>query len=278
MLSIKMRAAKEAGSQKPKRGDQYSKRREVHISGAEGIYKDADAARIVGEYAMRAMHHPRGGPDRIVITVEKMRQKPFMTRTLPVTTLKCRSVPEAQESISRILAASGISEKAVKSALGVVYGEKTMRGASLICAGSGKRIEPDRKRGVRATCLGITDAAERSLSALLSKEGLNNTTVKEALVLASKVAACSLILAELCVSDDPDYTTGYVSSRRYGYVRIPGIKRRGISGGGRVFFVGDNADRGAVTCFLEETPLLVNRTSPVRGTRSIDEIIDCHNL
>lgn len=285
MLSIRMRASKKVKSQKSnvkrdhlKLETRDAKLNEIHISGAEGIFHERERARIVGEYIKRAMDHPRGAPDRIVITIERIRRAPTMVRMAPVTTLRNNSVPEARESIKKILRASGISAKAVKNALKVVYGDETMRGASLICAGSGRRVEPDKKRGVRATCFGVSGAAERSLAAMLSEQGLNNTTVKEALLLASKVVSCRSVLAELCVSDDPHYTTGYVSTRNYGYVRIPRIKKKGEKKGGRVFFVEDNADIGTLIEFIEKTPVIVNRVAECRGMRRIDELIDHHNM
>ena len=66
---------------------------------------------------------------------------------------------------------------------------------------------------------------------IFKSTGLNNTTVKEAIILASKVAACRQVTAELCISDDPGYTTGYISSKKYGYVRIPHIKKKGEKNG-----------------------------------------------
>ncbi len=103
---------------------------------------------------------------------------------------------------------------------------------------------------------------------------MNNSTVKEALILASKVAACRQVTAELCVSDDPEYTTGYVSSGRHGYVRIPHIKKKGEKKGGRVFFLEEDADIGSVIGFLEKTPVIINSLSPCYGVRTINEIID----
>ena len=49
--------------------------------------------------------------------------------------------------------------------------------------------------------------------------------VKEALMLASKAASWPDVIAEVCISDDPDYTTGYIASKELGYLRIPNIKR-----------------------------------------------------
>ena len=153
-----------------------------------------------------------------------------------------------------------------------------MRGATIITSQKGIRLEPDNKRGVRASRLGITKTAARSLSLKLSRHGINTDVVKEALILASKVMAHRNIIAELCVSDDPDYTTGYVASKKYGYVRIPHIKKRGSRHGGRAFFIKESADAGDIIHYLEETPVMVVNASPCKGVLSIDEILDHTHL
>jgi 6-carboxyhexanoate--CoA ligase len=75
--------------------------------------------------------------------------------------------------------------------------------------------------------MGITKATAKLLSKRLGRIGLNNDTVKEALILASKAHLHPMLLGELCISDDPSYTTGYVVTRKYGYIRLPRIKRMG---------------------------------------------------
>ena len=284
MLSIRMRASKKVKSEKSRvKTDTILRTRngpldEVHISGAEGLFRETEQRRVVREYLQRAMGHPRGKPDRVVITIEKIARTPVMIRTLPVTTLKSASDGGAERAVSAILLSAGVSALAVRKARALVHGDRTMRGAALISAGSGRRLDPDRRRGVRATRFGMGSAAARSLAARLAEGGLNTTTVKEALLLASKIASCRSVVAELCVSDDPDYTTGYVASKRCGYVRIPRLKKKGEKTGGRVFFVEDDADIGSVIDFIEMTPVVINGVSEYRGTRRIDEIIGRHNL
>jgi 6-carboxyhexanoate--CoA ligase len=285
MLSIRMRASKKVKRQNSEVRSDDSKRKtrngpysEIHISGAEGLFEEREQRRVVREFIKRAMNHPRGKPDRVVVTVEKIGRTPLTVRTLPVTTLKSVSVGDSERAIKAILFSTGVSAVAAKKAFGVVYGEQTMRGAALVSAGSGRRLEPDRKRGVRAKCFGINTATERSLAAQLAEGGLNTATVKEALLLASKVASCRSVVAELCVSDDPDYTTGYVSTKSLGYVRIPRIKKKGERKGGRVFFIEDGGDIGCLIEFIEKTPVMIKGVSGYRGTRRIDEIIGCDNL
>ena len=275
MLNIRMRASQQSKSSGArKRGGKYPKPDETHISGAEGIYNIKERARIVESYMTRALNHSRGRPDRIVITLERIRSRPRRIKSLPVMTLECGSPSGAKKIVRALLRGSGVAAAAVGKAFGVLEDEVVMRGACLILAGSGKRVEPDRQRGVRVSMLGISRAADKALSLQLTKFGLDTSTVKEAVVLASKVMASGQVVAELCISDDPGYTTGYVSSARYGYVRIPHMKKKGVSRGGRVFFLKEDADIGRVIGFLEDSPVIVGRTAVCRGTHSLDEILN----
>ena len=91
-----------------------------------------------------------------------------------------------------------------------------------------------------------------------AREAGSKNHFREALVLASKVQAAPGIVAEICVSDDPDYVTGYVASKSLGYRRIATIKERGDPSGGRIFLF--RGPRGLVPdCirFLQERTVLV---------------------
>lgn len=265
MVSIRMRAS------------QIRRGKEVHISGAEGIFTEGDFQRIARQYIRRAMSHPRGRPDRVVLTVERLAGEPRPIKALPVATLRNGSERAAGALIDEALQMMGVSPRATAAALRAITSCEALRGAYLMDSRTGKRCEPDRRRGVRASRLGISLGAARKLGRRLSRLKINTPTVKEALVLASKVAACGTIVAELCVSDDPDYTTGYVASHGLGYLRIPHIKKRGSRSGGRVFFLAGNADAAGVVAFLEKTPVMVTSVSSCRGIRGLDEINGLHN-
>lgn len=245
MISIRMRASK------------TKNRREHHISGAEGIYEKSAISKIVKAYTERALNHPRGKPDKIVISIEDVKQKPKKAGILPVKNLKCSSSDEARNIISQALANVGVSKRAVKNAFRILTSTKTMRGASLILQESGTRMEPDKERGVRVSRLGIKKPDEKKLSKMLSRIKINTDTVKEALLLASKTASYPDIIAEICISDDPDYTTGYISSKEFGYLRIPNIKNRGEMHGGRVFFVKEGVNIKMMIDYLEKIPVIM---------------------
>ncbi|MHB8882021.1 MAG: 6-carboxyhexanoate--CoA ligase [Thermodesulfovibrionales bacterium] len=268
LFSVRMRA-----SRKTRQG-KTSTQQEFHISGAEGLYPGTEVSDAAGSYLSRAMQHSRGKPDRIVITIETLPDRPKPLRSLAVRTLLCGSPAVARKIMKDLLAVCGISAAAAQKALKLLYSAEPRRGASLVCAVSGTRVEPDRDRGVRVSRIGISRQADRALSAGLNEQGLDTETVKEALVLASKVSACSGVLAEICISDDPDYTTGYLASSELGYVRIPHIKTARSGKGGRVFFVREDADINAIVAYLEKTPVIVTTTAPCCGTSSADELLD----
>jgi len=230
---------------------------EIHISGAEGIYDDPDVAGAVAEYTKRAFTHPRGKPDRIVITVEKLCGKPSKVPLLPLKILDCPTPEIAEEIIRKNLSDLGVTSPALNKALKILRSPDTMRGASLLLMKSGKRVEPDRKRGIRVSRLGLERAAEKRLKTVLSRLKINTNTVREALILASKVASYPDVIAEVCISDDPDYTTGYIASSNIGYLRLTNIKRHGEMHGGRVFFLREDADVPRLINYLEKEAVII---------------------
>lgn len=252
-------------------------RKEIHISGAEGLYPVSDIRRILWRYIERALHHSKGKPDQIILTVEEVRRKPLKISTLPLRTVSSRSPSEGRQVSRNLLQALGISPKALNDAFSVLQ-KGNMRGAALISAEKGRRLEHDLARGVRVSRLGISKPAFKALSLKLSRLGINTDTVKEALVLASKVASCSGVIAEFCISDDPHYTTGYVASNQFGYVRIPYIKQSGRKIGGRVFFVQGGSNIDKMIQYLERTPVLIDHIGACKGIWPAEEILDTSNL
>ncbi|MEW6002013.1 MAG: 6-carboxyhexanoate--CoA ligase [Nitrospirota bacterium] len=280
LWSIRMRASKKAKCQRPnvkcrnaKSRTQDSKTSEIHISGAEGIYEESEIQRITKKYILRALNHSKGKPDRIIITIEDIKEKPKSLLALPVTTVKCKTPEEGKNIVTALLQSSGISKLAINRAFQLIK-RGNMRGAALVTAEKGKRLEPDGKRGVRASRLGIDKGASKILSLRLSRRGINRDIVKEALILASKVVSCEPVLAELCVSDDPYYTTGYVASGRFGYLRIPNIKEGGSKMGGRAFFIREGIDVDKVIDYLERTAIIIRKVSSCNGIMSLHEILN----
>jgi len=180
------------------------------------------------ELAQRALSHEKGEPDFINISVESLKT--------PVK--KLTSLPANGENL---------------------------RGA-IIMDLNGNRLEPDIVRGIRASHIGITEEASKALQTAISDMRLSAfyTYISDALVLATKVASVKGTLGELCWSDDPSYTAGYVASGKMGYIRIPHLKKKGNPYGGRVFFV-ENIDPVNYINEMESAPVLVNRFGGIRS-------------
>lgn len=244
----------------------------THISGAEGIYHKDEILHIVKKYTERAQLHEKGRAEEIRIIVEELSERPLRIPSLTFTTLNSRNSDMARKASFSILSSVGITERAIDEAFRSITAGITMRGAMLLEI-EGVRLEPDLLRGVRVTRMGITRAASEALSRRLGRFNLNNDTVKEAFILASKVHQNPMILGELCISDDPSYTTGYVATRTHGYVRLPHIKKRGALYGGRAFFITGGEVKDLIT-YLQRTPVLISKIKTCRGVMSLKEIVE----
>ncbi len=254
--SVRMRASKQG----------------IHISGAEGIYDTNSVAKVIQSYTQRALKHEKGRADEINIISEELKEKPRKVSSLPLCTLNTRNPDYVKKTVLKILTSIGITERAVEEAFKSLNMGIIMRGAMLMDI-EGVRLEPDLLRGVRVTRMGITKTASAVLSKKLGRLSLNNDTVKEALILASKAHKHKMILGEICISDDPNYTTGYIATRKYGYIRLPRIKKRGIPYGGRTFFITGGEVKDLIR-YLQKTPVLINQIKPCKGIISINELFE----
>ncbi len=254
--SVRMRASKQG----------------LHLSGAEGIHDKNDVVKVVQIYTQRALLHEKGRADEINLIVEELKEKPRKISSIPLCTLNSRNPDAVRKAIFKILSSIGITERAIEDAYKSITSGITMRGAMLMDI-DGVRLEPDLLRGVRVTRMGITKKAASTLSKKLKKIGLNNDTVKEALILASKAHKHSMLLGELCISDDPSYTTGYVVTQKYGYIRLPSIKKLGIPYGGRAFFITGGEVKDLIK-YLQKTPVLINNIKPCKGVVSLKELLE----
>ena len=220
-----------------------------HTSGAEKIVPEASVPSVAALLASRALAHPKGSPDFLNIKVEAQPREIRRIKALPVTTHETRTAEEGLSLAASLLAGDGVSR--IGEIMALFPESHSMRGAMLLDADTLERLEPDRARGVRATYMDDAASLEKGTA-----RGKNHYA--EAIVLASKVQDAPGIVAEICVSDDPDYVTGYVASKRLGYRRITTIKEKGDPRGGRIFLYRGPRARVAETIeYLERTPVLV---------------------
>lgn len=248
-----------------------------HVSGAERIVDGANVERMVARLVRRAREHPLGAADFIQVTVERLEAgRVRRVPSLPVVTLTTGETgPEAARRVAvDLLAHAGVAPAVAAAAVAMLAGGpgpggRGLRGAAVMDAAAGRRLEPDPARGVRVSRIDWAPGERRRLTAALRRAGIvagRADRVADALAMASKVAHWGLP-AEVGWSDDPDYTTGYVASPRLGYVRLPGIKAAGDPRGGRVFFGEGGGGAPAVANLLkglEEEPALVFFDGPVR--------------
>lgn len=245
-----------------------------HISGAERLVAEADLEPTVAGLLRRAREHPLGKADFIRITVEPVDPGTLMLiPSLPVSSVTPPGGVEAARRLAeRLLTEAGVAQAAAAAAVSVLAngagpGGAAMRGAVVMDAAGGRRLEPDPARGVRVSRLDWAADGRRRLAEVLRAAGhavdaAAAGRVADALAMASKVAWAGAA-AEVGWSDDPDYTTGYVAAPPLGYVRIPGIKAAGDTRGGRVFFLPDHVDLNTFIHRLERHPVLVELSGAI---------------
>ena len=235
LFSVKMRASRAVG------------RVVEHVSGAERIVPPDAVPQTVSSLAARAQRHDRGSPDSINIRVDAIDEAACLRLpALPARALDCADAAAGRRIAIDLLAAAGVRNAG--AILSLLPAASRLRGAMLVDAESLERLEPDRERGIRATCMDVSGQSPSPVK----------DHYREALVLATKVANAPHIVAEICISDDPGYVIGYVASRKTGYVRIARMKESGDPCGGRIFlYDGPHAALPETVHFIERVPVLV---------------------
>ena len=224
-----------------------------HISGAERIVEPSRISRTFAALADRALRHPKGMPDFINLKAE------VVDSALRIPALPVEAVEVADSAAGWKVAVETLREAGVTRADEIyvrfreTYG---LRGAMLIDADTLERLDGTGDRGVRATNM---DSSQPPPA------GTKNHFA-EALTLASKVLSAPGIVAEVCVSDDPDYVTGYVATHKAGYRRITRLKELGDESGGRIFLYRGRRENVAATIeYLERQTVIVVADDAVNG-------------
>lgn len=244
-----------------------------HISGAERLVTKEELEQISSELVHRALTHSKGCADFIRITIdaipdEAIHRIPCLTiadadgpiKEAQTTDHEATAPPlplsSHQQAEALLTTHTAITPVAFRRAVSQLLSlPESMRGAMLVDMRTGQRLDPWGQRGVRVSRMSFAD--EKAAITALNAAGYSGVHLEEALVLASKVLSAPGVVGELCISDDPDYTTGYVS---YGntYHRLHHMKPVGSPLGGRLFFVDATADIAAIKKYLETTVTLVN--------------------
>lgn len=198
-----------------------------HISGAERIVTKNSVEQEMISMLHRAWEHDRGAADFIQFKVEAVRHEGITCcPLLPLYQIDTATKEEGRAAAKQELLRSGVSETAMGKGFAILESlTDSMRGAAVVDAETGERLDGEHPR--------------------------------EALILASKVAAAPGTVAELCWSDDPFYVTGYVGSPKFGYGRITVMKEKGDPIGGRVFFVKHGTDMDRYVEYMQHQTVLV---------------------
>lgn len=252
--SIKMRASKQG----------------KHVSGAERIVPQELITATIGALSERALHHGLGRADFINIKMEEVHPDELQyLDAIPVDNRPAETIEGTYAIMRQVLGELGLADRA-DELIDLLRHVHPMRGAVLYDVATGKRIEPDQERGIRVTYMD----ADGTSSVNSIKNHFN-----EAIVLATKVVHAPGIISELCLSDDPDYLVGYISSLKHGYVRLNPMKAMGDPHGGRVFiFDSRKAKAEEAIAYLEKQKVLVRGLPPERPVNAKTQQIFAEEL
>lgn len=242
IYSLKMRASKHTGSI------------QEHVSGAEKILPQQELPQQMEALLSRALHHAKGKADFINLKIEAISSESLQyIEALPVSTHEAANPAEGRQFMCQIMTELGLPPDKCQKILELFQATYGMRGAMLLDVDTLERLEPDQQRGIRATYM---DSIAPKGEAKAICDGKNH--FQEALVLASKVLSAPNIIGELCMSDDPDYITGYIATRDKGYIRITQLKEMGCPDGGRIFlYRGPKSQVEDCIKYLQEQRVLV---------------------
>lgn len=242
IYSLKMRASKHTGSI------------QEHVSGAEKILPQQELPQQMEALLSRALHHAKGKADFINLKIEAVAPENLQyIEALPVSTHEAANPAEGRQFMCQIMTELGLTPDKCQKILELFQATYGMRGAMLLDVDTLERLEPDQQRGIRATYM---DSIAPKGEAKAICDGKNH--FQEALVLASKVLSAPNIIGELCMSDDPDYITGYIATRDKGYIRITQLKEMGCPDGGRIFlYRGPKSQVEDCIKYLQEQRILV---------------------
>jgi len=244
-FSVRMRASKDGAHENGGK----------HISGGELISTYANLKNAVNFLLEKALTHTRGNPDFMQIQFELIKEP--ITKLLPLnsTTNEVESVDEGQIVSRSLLKKSGVPIKSIERAFQQIDEYPNLRGAILVDVWTGERIDDRHEKGVRVSRMDwLTINFEKWANYFTIPR---SQRIKEALVLATKVNSHPATIAEVCWSDDPEYTIGYVASKNLGYQRITKLKEYGDEHGCRIFFVDGRSDIHSYIDYLEKQPIIV---------------------
>lgn len=236
----------------------------LHISGAERLSEEIDLASNIESMVKRALYHTKGKADFIRLTIEEILQEKIKyVNLLPIKNYTGDHVSDGRQKAKELLISAGVNVKAIEIGIKSLDELKdNMRGAMILSSKTGNRLDCLGNRGIRVSRMDSVN--EANLKKWLEKQNYTGIHIREAIILASKVVFHSDVVAELCWSDDPEYTTGYVATKEY-YNRIVPLKDYGSQKGGRIFFVKDDTNIKNLQEYLEKQPVFISKKDGCNG-------------
>ena len=125
----------------------HAVRHQGHLSGGERLAPAEDLERLAGELVQRALQHPRGCAEQIRLNIDLIPDEAITTgRLLDLRTLPVADYRQGRETARQLLIDAGISPQAVDAAIGwmargAAPDGRSMRGAMIIDAQTGVRLE-----------------------------------------------------------------------------------------------------------------------------------------
>lgn len=227
------------------RASKNNDKENLHIGGAESIVDEENLLNIINSLASRGLNHSRGQADFVNIKINKVKEEEIINiKALKTKTVEVNTKEEGLETMEKLLHSMGIESG--KKVIDLLVNTKNMRGAIILNILTLERMEDDLDKGVRVTNMDF--ASRRDIS--------NKNHFKEALCLATKTLNAKAIIGEVCISDDPDYVTGYLANKKE-YIRITKLKERGDLKGGRVFLYDPRLDTIENTIDYLENQLVI---------------------
>lgn len=227
-----------------------------HISGAERITTKENIPSVVENLLKR---QNRRNFDFSNVKIEKITKKPIIIeKSLKIKTFEFKNYKKAVDFALKLLEEkTNIDIQTAKKYINLLYegaspDKSNMRGAMIVNE-KGERLEKDKFRGVRTV---LVDFVNREfITQKLLEKGYTERTV-DALALATKNLNYKNLIAEFCISDDEDYTTGYIAINGE-YIRLKPLKPYGLNKGGRIYFVKNETNIDELYDYLENTPVLI---------------------
>ncbi|MEQ5991075.1 6-carboxyhexanoate--CoA ligase, partial [Staphylococcus saccharolyticus] len=197
-----------------------------------------DLENYLKKHFNKAFYHENGTIDFLNLKIEKVKEPIQILRVLPV-------IEDLDDTLEQLAKQTGVSEYALNKGFEYIKNDINYSGAIILSARTGHRLDNTGNRGIRVSNLAFKTC---------KRNGEISERVKDARALATCMNTFEGVKAELCVSDDLNYTTGYYASSKLGYHIIFNIKKKATRQVGRIIFVDDHIDLNQYITFLESIP------------------------